>query len=164
MTAHFITTVLPGSAMGLDYDVPLLVFGGESPDDLAQVPLATSIHRIDNEIQTLEHASLSGVAIPVNNAWITAVEQYDQAAKIVIIRDPVPAGTLTTHVPVAEGVESGLPDWLGEMLAGTVRWATRDVPVSAGTGPASIMMDMRPAGATLEEWADLFLPEAGATR
>ncbi|MEW2187586.1 hypothetical protein AB0900_30340 [Streptomyces cellulosae] len=29
-TAHFTTTVLPGPAMGLDYDVPLLIFGGET--------------------------------------------------------------------------------------------------------------------------------------
>lgn len=160
MTAHFTTTVLPGPAMGLDYDVPLLIFGGETPADLARVPLATSIHRIGNEIQTIEHASMSGFAIPVNNAWIAAVEQYDQAAKIIIIRDSVPTGTLTTHAPAAEGVESGLPDWLGEVLTGSIRSAQRDVPVSEGTGPASIMMSMEPAGATIEEWAHRLMPEA----
>ncbi|MEY9842893.1 hypothetical protein [Streptacidiphilus sp. EB103A] len=154
MGSHYTTFVLPGTAVGLDYDTPILIFGADSVQETRGLPLVTSIHRIGNEAMGYVHASPLGWAFPVTDVWAnTAEEQYDHRAKVIVLREPVPAGVSTEHADLARGVLGpDLPSWLGLLLAGRLNHAGRDVPVSSGKSALSVMIDPA-APTTLPGWA-----------
>jgi hypothetical protein len=159
MSIHYSTAVWPATDTGFDWDIPLLVLGGETPADVANIPLPTSLHRVGNEIMPFTHATMRDDIgpIPVSDAWIAAVETgYDGRAKAVIALDPTPIGDTTRSAPVEDGVSGEkMPLWLSPLLAGAVRAATRDIPVSVGADHRDILTIMiDPAAPTdLPGWA-----------
>jgi hypothetical protein len=150
---HYSTFVLPTAASRLPYDVPFVVFGADTAEENEHIPMVTSLHRIRNEAMPYCHAAPVLGAIPVSDGWAQAVEGYDRAAKVVILREPVPRDIATTYAPAWEGVLGpDLPPWLGAMLDQRLHAAVRDVPVSAGEDPLSIGIDPA-APTTYPEWA-----------
>ncbi|MGW5383982.1 hypothetical protein [Nocardia sp. NPDC003963] len=158
MSIHYSTAVWPATDTGFDWDIPLLVLGGETPADVASIPLPTSLHRVANEIMPYTHATMRDDIGPilVSDPWITAAERYDRCAKAVIALDPTPRGDTTHTAPGDDGVSGEkMPRWLRPLLAGAVRAATRDIPISVGVDHRdflAIMID--PAAPTvLPDWA-----------
>jgi hypothetical protein len=101
---------------------------------------------------------------PVSDTWAAAVqEDYEGAAKIVVLREPVPHDISTEYAAVAEGVLGpDLPPWLGQLLAGQLHAATRDVPVSCGQDPLSISIDPS-APTSLPGWAHQIITPAASS-
>ena len=157
---HHTTFVMPDVASGLGYDVPFLVLGADTPEEAARIPLVTSLHRIHNSAMPFVHASPVLGEFPVTDAWATAVsQQYDDRAKVVLLRDPIPAGISTEYAELTKGVLGpNLPPWLGAMLEGAIRSAVRDVPVTAGTNPLSVGIDPTALTGSIEAWAHQLLP------
>ncbi|MET8680039.1 hypothetical protein ABZW18_21260 [Streptomyces sp. NPDC004647] len=138
MAVHYTTFVLQAS-VSLPDDTPVLVLGADTAEEIPGIPLVTSLHRIDNAVMPFSHAAMVLGEFPVSDAWIEAVQGYDSAAKVVIIREPVPAGASTEDVFVAEGVRGeSLPPWVGPLVAQKLHAAMRDVPVTYGEDPLSI--------------------------
>ncbi|MFD4406708.1 hypothetical protein ACFWPH_28495 [Nocardia sp. NPDC058499] len=160
MSIHYSTAVWPATDTGFDWDIPLLVLGGETPADIARIPLPTSLHRVGNEIMPYTHATMRDDIgpIPVSDVWIDAVETgYDNRAKVVIALDPTPRGDTTRTALVEEGVSGEkMPTWLQPLLAGAVRAATRDIPVSVGADHYDILaIKIDPTALTdLPGWAN----------
>ena len=154
MASHYTTFVLPGTAVGLDYDTPALILGADSVQETRALPLITSIHRIGNEAMGYVHASPLNWVFPVTDAWAdTAEQQYDHRAKVIVLREPVPAGVSTEHADLTRGVLGpDLPAWVGVFLAGQLNYAGRDVPVGSGEDLLSVMIDPA-APTTLPGWA-----------
>lgn len=154
MATHFTTFVLPAAAApGLEYDTPFLVLAADTAEETAAIPLVTSLRRMGNAVMPYSHAAMVLGEVRVADAWITAVEQYDAAAKVVVLREPVPADISTEYASVLEGVTGlDLPPWVGMLLAGQLHAASRDVPVTAGEDPLSIGIDPT-APTVLPAWA-----------
>ncbi|MFB8199357.1 hypothetical protein [Kitasatospora purpeofusca] len=153
MSVHFTTFVLPKTAINLPHDTPFLVFGADTAEEITSIPLATSLHVIGNELMPLVHASET-YPVPVSDHWIRAsMEEYDRAAKVAVVLEPVPADISTEWAELTEGaLGPDLPPWLSMMLFAKLHVVTRDVPVTSGTGVADIGMVVG-APTTLPAWA-----------
>lgn len=161
MAIHYTSFVLPAAAIGLSYDTPFLVFGADTVEEIETIPLVTSLHRTGNSVMPFCHASMVLGEIPVTDRWAeTVMEQYDDRAKVVIVRDPVPAGVPTEYAELAKGVLGpDLPAWLGLMLGQQLHSASRDVPCTAGEDPMSIGIDPS-APTTYPAWAHQIIEPA----
>lgn len=155
-SGHFTTFVLPPFSSGLDYPVPFLVLAAEAAQDIPHLPLPTSLHRRGNEVMAFAHARMLEEElgpIPVSDAWIQAASEYEGAAKIVVIQQPLPRDIATTYAEPTVGVSGeDLPSWVGALLMGQLHAVVRDVPLSAGESALSIGIDPS-APTTLPEWA-----------
>ena len=141
MPLHYTTYVLPKAISPFDYDVPFVVLASTTVQEIAHIPLITSFHVIENEAMPFVHASALGFPLPVNDDWIRASQQeYDNRAKVVVAREPLPEGRFSDDSPIGEGIV-GMPGWVGEILATKIHSAVRDVPVSVGTGAMDVMID-----------------------
>ncbi|MCK2245287.1 MULTISPECIES: hypothetical protein [unclassified Crossiella] len=139
----------------------MLIFAPEDEQEIAQLPLVTSLHRIDNEVMAYIHSAPRGIPMPVSDAWIEAVAGYEGGAKVVLVLQPLPRDIDTTFVPRAEGVTGDdLPPWIPALIAQQLRTATRDVPVSAGTGVMDIQISLDHPH-DVEHWAErIFGPDS----
>ncbi|MEV7512016.1 hypothetical protein AB0O57_29080 [Streptomyces sp. NPDC091201] len=168
MTLHFTTFVLPPSLTGQPHHVPVIVFGSDTMSEMRTFPLPTSLHRIGNEVMPYAHAT-PGYPMPVTDAWIAAAAEFGDGhdvaggmkgvsvASILAVQQPVGRDIETTYAPLPEGVGGqDLPRWLGGLLDQQLTFAKRDVFVSEGTDPKSIMMAVG-ASTSLPDWADNFV-------
>ncbi|WP_280426420.1 hypothetical protein [Nocardia carnea] len=99
MRIHYSTAVGPATDTGFDWDIPLLVLGGETLADVANIPLPTSLHRVGNEIMPYTHATMRDDIGP-----IPVSVGADHRDILAIMIDPV--------VPTA------LPGWAHQMIGG----------------------------------------------
>ncbi|WP_435108092.1 hypothetical protein [Nocardiopsis synnemataformans] len=156
-SGHFTTFVLPAEDRRAERTIPFLVLAAEEPDDVEQLALPTSLHRIGNEVMAYARAralSESPGPMPVSDAWILAVSDYEAEAKVVVILEPVAAAAPTDEAVPTTGVGGAdLPWWTGRLLNGQLRAAARDVPVSAGADPMSINI-VPSASQELSAWAE----------
>ncbi|UXY32382.1 hypothetical protein [Streptomyces sp. HUAS TT20] len=126
------------------------------------IPPVISLHRVGNMVTPFRHASMVLGEIPVSDVWGAVVrEQYDARAKIVILRDPVPAEVDLPYAELTEGLlGEDLPAWLGLMMAMEIRSYARDVPVTVGESSEDILsIGIDPAApTTFPEWAQQVVP------
>ena len=109
MTVHHTTFVLPPTG-SLPHATPFVVFGADTEAETERIPLVTSLHRIGNSATPFSHASPVLGPFPVSDAWARAVEEdYDERAKMVILREPVPADISTEYADLARGVPAPAP-------------------------------------------------------
>ncbi|MDX2710116.1 hypothetical protein PV350_46160 [Streptomyces sp. PA03-6a] len=103
--------------------MPFVVFGADTAEETDAIPLVTSLHRIANSAMPFVHVSMVLGPFPVSDAWNTAVDTgYGGRAKIVILREPVPADISTEYAELTEGVLGpDLPPWVGMLLQGRPR-------------------------------------------
>lgn len=133
---HYTTFVL---ADLVERPTPVLVFGPDRVGEIVDLPLVTSLHVIGNEAMPMIHASMFGYAVPVTDLWVSAARAYENAAKIVLLQQSVPADIDTSYADLAQGVRGAdLPPWLPMMVGGALKFAMREVPVTFGGGPADI--------------------------
>ena len=153
MAVHYTTFVLPGSASDLPDDTPFLVIGVDTDVEIPELPWITSLHRVGNAVTPFVHATPVLGDVPVTDRWADAVTRYGDLAKVVVLLEMVPGDISTEYATVAAGVTGeDLPPWLGAMLAGQIRCATRDVLVSSGAHLTSVCIDPA-APTTFPEWA-----------
>ncbi|MER5599890.1 hypothetical protein [Streptomyces sp. NPDC002265] len=104
MAIHFTTFVMPGAAMGQPHDTPFLVLGAETAEEIDTIPAVTSMHRVGNHAMLLCHAAPVLAEVPVTDLWgKVSAEQYDARAKVVVVRDPVPADITTQYADLTQG-------------------------------------------------------------
>jgi hypothetical protein len=155
-SGHFTTFVLAPSVSAFDYPIPFLVLGAESAQDIPHLPLPTSLHRHGNEVMAYSHKRKLEEElgpIPVSDAWIQAVAEYEGHAKIVVVQEPLPRDIATTYAEPAVGVSGqDMPPWMEPLLRQQIRAVVRDVPLSAGESALSIGIDPT-APTTLPGWA-----------
>lgn len=156
-SGHFTTFVLPAEDERAERTIPFLVLAAEDPDDVEQLALPTSLHRIGNEVMAYARARALDQGpgpMPVSDAWILAVADYEAEAKVAVILEPVPAAAPTDEAAPTTGVDGAdLPWWTGHLLNGQLHAAIRDVPVSAGADPMSINI-VPHAPQELDAWAE----------
>ena len=159
MTVHHTTFVLPPTELS-PHATPFVVFGADTEAETEQIPLVTSLHRIGNLATPFSHVNPVLGVFPVSDAWARAVgEDYDGRAKVVILREPVPTGISTEDADLARGVLGpDPPAWTGILLAGRIRAASRDVPVTSGTGVGSIGCDPPAPTGSIAAWAHQLIP------
>jgi hypothetical protein len=162
MSLHYTTFVMPGAVMGLPHDTPFLVLGAETAEEVGSIPAVTSLHRVGNYVTPFSHASAVLEEVPVTDLWgAVSREQYDERAKVVVLRDPVPRDISTEYAELTEGVLGpDIPPWVGLMLAMKLRSYTRDVPVTVGESTSDILsigIDLT-APTTFPEWAHQAIP------
>lgn len=158
-SVHHTTFVLPKSR-GLEYNTPVLVLAAEEAQDVARLPLPTSLHRIGNQVMGYSRARPMEELgqITVSDAWIQAVIEYEGDAKIVVVQEPLPRGQGTEDTDPTTGVPgTGLPFWAEDLLQQRISAALRDVSVSDGTNPLSIHI-MPSAPIRLPAWAHQTFP------
>ncbi|MGW2539284.1 hypothetical protein ACWC5I_00030 [Kitasatospora sp. NPDC001574] len=161
MSVHFTTFVAPGAVLSQPHDIPFAVFGADSAEETADIPLPTSLHRLGNEVMPLVHASW-GHPMPVTDLWARVVEeQYGRSAKVVVVLDPVPADISSEWAERTEGMFGlDLPPWLALLFARQLHAVIRDVPVTSGDGLASMGMVVG-APTALPAWAHQEIIPAG---
>jgi hypothetical protein len=93
------------------------------------------VHCIVNAAFPFRHVSEVLCPFPVSDTWVKVTgESYDDRCKIVLLHQPVPFGINTEYAGLTKGVLGpDLPSWLGMMLDGKIRAASRDVPVTVGS-------------------------------
>lgn len=154
MAIHHTTFVLPAAVLGLGYDTPFLVLGAETAEEVDSIPCVTSLHRIGNSVMPFMHASPVLGELPVSDTWAEAAVKYDDACKVVLLREPVPRDISTEYAEITEGVLGpDLPPWVGMLLYQELHVVSRDVPVSKGASALSIGVDVK-APTSLPAWAD----------
>ncbi|ASR39902.1 hypothetical protein BAY61_31970 (plasmid) [Prauserella marina] len=170
MTIQFLTFVVQTSRVGFDYDVPTLVVYTDVADEIDHLPLVEQLLQEDDTTVTPIARGYSPLAqhrhddipdhrlapVPVSAEWLHVMrEQYDHRAKIMMVRDPIPANTNTEPSTMATGAAPGitLPAWLNILFPPTdTRIAGRDVPVQN-----DILMTIATqprAFTSVEEWAN----------
>ncbi|RCV53455.1 hypothetical protein [Marinitenerispora sediminis] len=151
---HFTALVIPEHLTGHGYATPVVVLGADTATEISEIPLVTSLHRIEYEVVPYVHATPVLGRARVSQIWVDAVElDYDRRAKIVVVREPVPGDIDTSYANPATGVTGeDLPPWMRLLLAGQLHLATRDVPVSSGRSAMDVAIDAA-APTTLPEWA-----------
>lgn len=137
MGIHFTTAVVPAARSGADTDNAILIFAAHTQGDLADLPLPVALHVQDNELTCFApHGRTLGASMRVSDDWVAAAAstgQYDAQARVCVVLEPLPEEADTSHVPASEGVtESGLPSWVGDVVAGQYKMALRSVRVSVG--------------------------------
>ncbi|MGW6571980.1 hypothetical protein ACWGAN_07360 [Streptomyces sp. NPDC054945] len=136
MTVHFTTAVIPGAMMGRDEDNAILLLAADSAGDMANLPVPTALHVVDNSLGLFVHGQMIGSPIPVSDTWVrasAAADDFDAQAKVALLLEPLPVDIATTFAPVQEGVaEPDMPVWVGDVLAGRYKMALRDMRVSTG--------------------------------
>lgn len=152
---HYTTFVVPPGLIS-ELPTPFLVLAAQEARDVDRLPLPTSLHRIGNEVMAYTRARALTEelgAVPVSDAWIQAVNDYEGTSKVVVVREPLPSGRLTVNEDLHVGVSGeGLPGWVQDLLDQRIAAAVREVPVSAGTDPMSIGI-VPSAPGSLPGWA-----------
>ncbi|MFB7403312.1 hypothetical protein ACFCZR_24365 [Streptomyces rubiginosohelvolus] len=156
MGIHFTTVVVPAARSGADTDNAALIFGADTEDDIADLPLPVALHVLDNALQCFgPHGQMIGGPMPVSDAWIAAaapIGDHAAQARVCVVLEPLPEQTGTSDVPVELGVpEAGLASWTGQVIAGDYRMAMRAVFVSTGS-PLNVDSALH-APTRLPEWA-----------
>jgi len=147
---HFTSFVIPQ----LNPPAPVLVFAPETEQEIDDLPLVTSLHRIGNEVMPYVHARALGHPLPASDRWIEAVEAYGGGAKIVLVLEPLPMDISTEYTRIETGVDGvDLPAWVPGLLMQQYKAASRDVPVSSGGDIADVMIDTSRDHQSLGWWA-----------
>jgi hypothetical protein len=156
---HYTTFVMPQQMTGFEWATPVLVLAADSTEEIPKIPLVTSMHVLDNTAMPLAHATPVLGEFPVSDVWVTVSQrEYDERAKVVIVRDPVPVGDTTESAVLGAGVSGErLPGWLDLMFTAQIRSATRDVPCGYGSDAASVVMSTEHVHG-LKDWAHQLIP------
>lgn len=158
MGIHFTTAVVPAERSGADTDNAVLIFGADTLDDIANLPLPVALHVQDKELRCFApHGQMLGAPIRVSDDWIAAASPtgpYGAQARVCVVLEPLPEEAGTSHVPEGVGVtESGLPTWVGDVIEGRHRMALRSVRVSIGN---PLLLDTAHGAPTqLPAWAHI---------
>jgi len=165
MAQHFSTFVIPAEAIGQAVSTPVLVLAADSEADVASLPMPTALHFTEaNAITAFTHTTpAAGGALPVSDSWVRACAEYgdDQTgeAKVVLVLEPVPGDIATTWATAEQGAaQADMPAWTTQLLQLRLHCAMRDVRVT--TGPI-LELNVMPAPASLQEWADAIVPGPG---
>ncbi|NEB74266.1 hypothetical protein G3I40_03270 [Streptomyces sp. SID14478] len=138
MTMHCATTVLDAGEERTG-PVPVIVLWTDTADEVGTIPLATSAHRVANEVTLYRRASAVTPPVDVTELWARTVEEeYGGRARIVILLEPA-----TWELQA---------DCSGLLTAG-LRTAARDVPCSNGTQVEVIHIDVTTPLDGVEAWA-----------